>query len=227
MSLDLNKLERLVELGGGAKQARCPACAESGQDRKGEHLKIYSDGKFGCCVFPKDHEHRKRIFALAGERGRRAIKVRVAEAKPTAPIQSAILGRLGRVFQSAEAEIQRPESPDASDGMSQVESKAEEARTARTAADDSGQFSLDYSRTARTPSSLLTREAEHTVNREPYNKLIEFGQPVRSVREEKQRQPHFLGDGTLVIPFESDERFHWWKSGQSVAATLAEVRGEF
>ena len=90
MSLDLNKLEHLLELAGGAKQARCPACAESGQDRKGEHLRIYPDGRFGCCVYPKDHEHRKRIFALAGERGRRAIQVRVVAAKPIAPIQCGI-----------------------------------------------------------------------------------------------------------------------------------------
>jgi hypothetical protein len=32
MSLDTNKLEKVVELAAGLKRARCPACAEAGQD---------------------------------------------------------------------------------------------------------------------------------------------------------------------------------------------------
>src|SRR3974390_1945793 len=66
MSLDVAKLEKVRELPGGIVQARCPACAEGGHDRAGEHLRIYPDGRFGCCVHPKDGEHRKRIWALAG-----------------------------------------------------------------------------------------------------------------------------------------------------------------
>ena len=66
MSLDISKLEKVRELAGGLVQARCPACAEGGHDRSGEHLRIYPDGRFGCCVHPKDGEHRKRIWALAG-----------------------------------------------------------------------------------------------------------------------------------------------------------------
>jgi hypothetical protein len=71
MSLDLSKLENVRELAGGGVQARCPACAADGGDSKGEHLRTYPDGKFGCCKHPKDHEHNKRIFALAGVRQRR------------------------------------------------------------------------------------------------------------------------------------------------------------
>ena len=70
MSLDVAKLEKVRELVGGIVQARCPACAEGGHDRAGEHLRIYPDGKFGCCVHPKDGPHRKRIWALAGLRER-------------------------------------------------------------------------------------------------------------------------------------------------------------
>jgi len=66
MSLDVAKLEKVRELAGGIVQARCPACAEGGADKTGEHLRVYPDGKFGCCVHPKDSEHRKRIWALAG-----------------------------------------------------------------------------------------------------------------------------------------------------------------
>src|SRR5262249_38664639 len=78
----------------------CPACAEVGQDRKGEHLRISHDGKFGCCVFPGERKHRSRIFALAGEHGPKAIKVRVTAAKTAEPMQLDLLGPLGRMFSS-------------------------------------------------------------------------------------------------------------------------------
>lgn len=68
MALDINKLQMVRHLGNGSIQARCPACAESGGDRSGLHLRIYADGRYGCVVNPgKDGElHRRRIFALAG-----------------------------------------------------------------------------------------------------------------------------------------------------------------
>lgn len=37
-------------------------------------------------------------------------------------------------------------------------------------------------------------------------------------------RPYFTRDGTLVIPFNSDPKYHWWKGGQSVAATRAELQ---
>src|SRR6266404_3571737 len=100
MSLDRSKLQKVRELGNGAWQAQCPACAESGQDRTGEHLRISPEGKFGCCVFPGEREHRKRIFSLAGEHGPKTIRVRVAVEKPASSVQLDLLGRLGRVFGS-------------------------------------------------------------------------------------------------------------------------------
>ena len=51
---------------------------------------------------------------------------------------------------------------------------------------------------------------------------IELGEGVRAVRD-SERLPHFTPDGTLVIPFDSPERFHWWKGGQSIAETRVEV----
>lgn len=66
-------------------------------------------------------------------------------------------------------------------------------------------------RTARTPSPLPTREATDTVKSE--EELIESAKGVRSVREDHRAIPHLLADGTLVIPFGSPERFHWWKKG--------------
>ncbi len=89
MSLDVKKLEKVRELANGVTQARCPACAEGGGDKKGEHLRIYPDGRYGCCVHPKDAQHRKRIFALVGERQRRSFTVKVAAtAKPAEPARS-------------------------------------------------------------------------------------------------------------------------------------------
>ena len=86
MSLDVGKLEKARELAGGIVQARCPACAEGGGDRKGEHLRIYPDGRYGCCVHPKDGQHRKRIFALAGVRkaGTFTLRLKTPPALPAA-----------------------------------------------------------------------------------------------------------------------------------------------
>ena len=65
--LVLERLEKVKQLR-GRTVARCPACAEFGADKSGEHLVIFSDQKFGCCAHPKDHDHRRRIFALVGEK---------------------------------------------------------------------------------------------------------------------------------------------------------------
>src|SRR6185503_2768976 len=105
MSLDKKKLQNLRELANGGVQARCPACAETGNDRKGEHLRISPEGKFGCCVFPGDREHRRRIFALVGEHEPKTIKVRVAATKSGESVQLDLLGRLGRVFPSPEGRV--------------------------------------------------------------------------------------------------------------------------
>ena len=75
--LDLDKLEKVHERG-GKYIARCPACAEGGNDRKGEHLFIASDGRFGCVQFPGSdgEQHRKRIFELVGSNGNASLKTR-------------------------------------------------------------------------------------------------------------------------------------------------------
>lgn len=65
-SLDGNKLEDVRARGGGAFIARCPACAALGGDRKGEHLIIFPDGKYGCVVTDADPLHRREIHRLAG-----------------------------------------------------------------------------------------------------------------------------------------------------------------
>lgn len=64
-NLDLSRLEK-VRHAGGRITARCPACAETGADRKGNHLTIFPSGKFACAATAGDSAHRRRIFALAG-----------------------------------------------------------------------------------------------------------------------------------------------------------------
>lgn len=46
MSIDLSQLQN-VRTTGNKIIARCPACAQMGQDKKGNHLVISEDGKFG------------------------------------------------------------------------------------------------------------------------------------------------------------------------------------
>jgi hypothetical protein len=66
LSLDLERLENVKHLGGGGIRAACPACRAADSDKSRDHLLIQPDGKYGCAVYPKDHEHRSQIFRLAG-----------------------------------------------------------------------------------------------------------------------------------------------------------------
>jgi hypothetical protein len=36
-------------------------------------------------------------------------------------------------------------------------------------------------------------------------------------------QPHINPQGELIIPFNSDRRYHWWAGGQSIRETLREL----
>lgn len=108
MKLDLSRVEH-VRCRGRKTIARCPACAQTGQDRKGEHLLINETGRFGCVVYPGDSPeakaHRKQIFALCGIR-----EIQPLIVKPDAAISLSIgvkasqasrvgtLGRQGRHF---------------------------------------------------------------------------------------------------------------------------------
>lgn len=64
--IDPAKLENVKHLDGGGIRAACPVCRAAGSDKSGEHLLIQPNGKFGCAVHPKDREHRKKIYKLAG-----------------------------------------------------------------------------------------------------------------------------------------------------------------
>jgi len=67
MALDISKLEEVKNRDNNTI-ARCPACAEDGRDKKGDHLFINNEGRFGCVLYPREEGilHRKRIFELVG-----------------------------------------------------------------------------------------------------------------------------------------------------------------
>lgn len=220
MSLDAAKLEKVRELPGGIVQARCPACAEGGHDRTGEHLRIYPDGRFGCCVHPKDKEHRKRIFALAGVRqsGTFTLRLKTPPALPAARSVKAALtafkpGTLGTPKTESENGVPAVPTVPVADfgtlgtGNSELRARARVDSTAHIDIGEDFQEELKDSETA-VPS------VPRAVAAEP---LSVAG----------QRLPYLTPGGTLVIPFDSPERYHWWKpDGErlSVAETLQEVK---
>lgn len=211
MPLDLRKIEKPLQLADGMIRARCPACAEKGQDTKGEHLRIYPDGKFGCCVFPSDREHRRRIFALVGENKRRGISVKMAAPGSLGSVENNLLQRIGHVManQAACSATYHP--------AKETQSELGLLRTPRTGETESKQNAEDHSRTSRTPSfELRAYEKEMDIPKEGPR------EGVRGVRE-NAGLPYLTSSGDLVIPFNSPEKFHWWNGGQSVEATLAEL----
>ena len=113
--------------------------------------------------------------------------------------------------------------------MSAVRTEFEEIRTVRTAETESVETATEESRTGRTGYSLLTRNAVET---DSICRLVESDTPVRSVREterpERTRMPYLTASGDLVIPFDSPERYHWWKPPHEkrlrVSEILAEIR---
>jgi hypothetical protein len=49
------------------------------------------------------------------------------------------------------------------------------------------------------------------------------GVPESDSAQEEHQMPYIDATGTLVIPSESDPKYHWWAGGQTVAATLTEL----
>lgn len=105
MGLDISRLEK-VRRRGSNTIARCPACAEAGNDRKGEHLFINAKGQFGCVLYPgaDGQAHRQRIFELAGIKDIPGTGFEVrkpqADAAGVSVIQKDVLGHLGRFSQT-------------------------------------------------------------------------------------------------------------------------------
>ena len=222
MSLDLAKLEKARELAGGIVQARCPACAEGGGDRKGEHLRVYPDGRYGCCVHPKDGEHRKRIFALAGVRrsGTFTLRLKTPPALPAARSVKAALtdfssGTPGTPKTESEncvPSVPTPPSPVSGTlGTGNSELRARARVDSPTAHIDIGE---DFD-----------GELKDTESAVPSVPGVGVAEPLSAAGE---HLPYLTPGGTLVIPSDSPERYHWWKPPHDqrlrVKETLAEVK---
>jgi hypothetical protein len=205
MSLDPAKLEKARELAGGIVQARCPACAEDGGDRKGEHLRVYPDGRYGCCVHPKDTEHRKRVFALAGVRESGTFGLRLVTA-PTLPVVKSVRSALTDFFSGTP-------------GTPKTESEKGGLRVSMYATDDFGTLGTDNSELrARTGGNSTVIVGDHL------RELKDWETAVPSVPK-KVALPYLTESGDLVIPFNSPERYHWWtEGGQTIRRTRAELR---
>lgn len=167
MSLSRESLENVVTLPGGNLRARCPACAESGGDKKGVHLFIRKTSQYGCAAHPGDKAHRKRIYELAG-------------AKPTTSFPDSFFER-------------RWPKPIASRPI---------CRTLRTG-----------------DSKSISHKKNRDEEPSKFSVALELKRPVRSVRK-----PYLNDNGDLVIPFDSDPRFHWWNGGQSARQTREELK---
>lgn len=217
MSLNLRLLENPRELANGIVQARCPACAEGGGDRAGEHLRIYADGRFGCCVHPKDGGHRKRIFALAGDKKPRSFTVKVATSTPppSATSVASALASFRGTFGTAISES--------------VSSGKQASQASQDSAGEPTCLQSKYFGTLGTPlcnPHTYAREEEQFMGDDtPICKGSENGVPSvpSSLPPAAGRMPYLTAGGVLGIPFDSPERFHWWKGGQSIAETRAEV----
>ncbi len=214
MSLAVSKLENVREQAGGVIQARCPACAEGGHDRSGEHLRIYPDGRFGCCVHPKDGEHRKRIFALVGVRKPGTFTLRfntppamTATRSVKAALTAFSLGTLGTAKSESENGVPAvPTSPISDFG------------TFGTAIFKSRAYAREGSPNIHT-SVYMCKDLECAVPSVP---CAEVELPPIAAGE---RLPFLTADGTLSIPFDSPDRYHWWKlDGERL--TIAEIRAE-
>jgi hypothetical protein len=221
MSLNVAKLEKVRELAGGIVQARCPACAEGGNDRSGEHLRIYPDGRFGCCVHPKDGEHRKRIWALAGDRkpGDFSLRLKTPPALPPAESVMAVLTAPG----SGTLGTLKTES---------VATAKKVSQTSQAAASAPMSLQSEYFGTLGTPffnpRAYRKEEAPNNIDAPVYmckdieNTVPSVPTSLPTATDEKL--PFLTAGGTLSIPFDSPERYHWWRGGQSVAETLLEVK---
>ena len=58
------------------------------------------------------------------------------------------------------------------------------------------------------------------------DKLAEHKQEIlRRLKDIRAaNQPHINERGVLVIPFESERKYHWWAGGQSIIETLQELK---
>lgn len=126
MKLDLSKLTNRRSRIKDGKQvliARCPACAEEGHDRAGEHLIVFQNGRFACVLHTGDgadaRRHRRSIWRLAGHKGADASKPYRRRYTPKATLASfpASVRILGRVDAQGTSDRATAAKPDNQSGL--------------------------------------------------------------------------------------------------------------
>ena len=220
MGLQIDRLEKVRTTGGGLIHARCPACAVESGDTKGEHLIIYPDGRFGCCVNPGDKQHRKRIFALVGEATKRQVKPVVVVRKASAT-QSA---RQWKVVNVAMPPLQPPTSHDPKPPVPSVPEAKSGSSPPLVGTLGTPFFNLRalQEKTGHTHIHTYGSLEHPSQASQPTSNGEDLKLPVPSVPNQSPK-PYIDTDGNLRIPFDSTDRFHWWKGGQPIAETLREV----
>jgi hypothetical protein len=210
MALQFDLLENARTTGGGRIQARCPACAEGGGDTKAEHLVVYPDGRFGCCLHPGDKQHRKRIFALVGRK--KTIPVITVRPAPRTVRQSI---RVEMTPMKLPAPLTKPDPDSEKPILSVPEMKS-----------GLGLPPVGTPGTLGTP--CLNTRGYSRKKSITYAPSIYGGTdlPVPSVPSvpNQSPKPYIDADGNLRIPFDSPERYHWWKGGRSITETLSEIQ---
>ena len=210
MTLEIDLLEKARTTGGGRIQARCPACAESGGDTKGEHLAVYPDGRFGCCLYPGDKQHRRRIFALAGKK----------KSIPVVTVRKASSAQTARQWTLVSVAMTLPAPPTAPDLDSE--------KPVLSVPEMKSGINLPPVGTLGTP--FLNPHEYSRKKSITYAPSIYGGTdlPVPSVPNQspalKGTRPFIDSSGGLCIPTDSPARYHWWKGGQSVDETLNEIQ---
>ncbi|MFN0017411.1 MAG: hypothetical protein ACKVP0_04070 [Pirellulaceae bacterium] len=178
----------------------------------GQHLRIYPDGRFGCAVHPKDHEHRKRIFALAGDKSPRQFTVKVTNIKAATVTAKSVTSSLTSFRGTLGTAI--PDSVSSSKQASQDSAQ-------------SPALQCKYVGTLGTAISMsrayAKRDDEIMCDHTYMCKDIESGVPSVPNPPTEGRMPYLTPRGVLGIPADSPERFHWWKGGQSIEETRKEV----
>ena len=224
MGLQIDLLEKLRTIDGGRIQARCPACAESGGDTKGQHLVVYPNGSFGCCIYPGDKQHRRQIFALVGKK----------KSIPVITVRKASRDQPARQWTSVSVTMTLPAPPTAANPELPVPSVPEMKSGNRLPPAGTLGTLISYSR-AHTGREGITC-APYIEGRgvlpvpsvpEPSNNK-DSETPVPSVPNQslalKGPRPFIDSSGGLVIPSNSPARYHYWKGGQSVDETLNEIQ---
>lgn len=252
MSLDVSRLEEVKELRGGGVQARCPACAEGGHDRTGNHLRIWPDGRFGCCANAADREHRKRIYALAGRKptGKFTVRLKAPAGSPVGQSVKAALVAMGNgTLGTGKSGLKADKASGVVVHGAEVGTLGTGSLNLRTRAGgmmDTSAMELKNlgSGVPNVPRRGMGEACSSGTEPWEFNEdkggilamaLEDFkkrqsgaGGGVPSVPKgshtETERRPFLTADGTLSIPFDSPARFHWWNGGQKAAETRGEVR---